>query len=159
MPILLKSQSGLIIWVRSTLPLLLPVRLRPLPSAFSKQMPVLARKSPQVTLCGATFSPLCSARRLVASQSCRAQLSLRLYMFFPHLNNNLHEFLVLEVEHALHAHSEGLLAELHRELLRHLVSVERILCNGKLTSVVETKHNKAMEITKQLIKVPIVVVY
>ena len=49
-PILLKSQSGFIIWVLSTFPLLFPVRLRPLPSIFSQQTGVLARSSPQVTL-------------------------------------------------------------------------------------------------------------
>ena len=49
MPILLKSQSGLMICALSTLPLLLPVRFMVLPSILPHSMGVLASRSPQVT--------------------------------------------------------------------------------------------------------------
>ena len=49
----------------------------------------------------------------------------------------LQELLILKVEDTLHAHSEGLLAELHAELLRHVVRVEWV---GRSVLFVEEIH-------------------
>ena len=43
-----------------------------------------------------------------------------------HLDIHTEQLLVLKVEDCLHAHSEGLLAELHRELSGHLIRVEGV---------------------------------
>ena len=73
-PILLKSQSGLMICARSTFPLLFPVKFMLLPSIFSNVIGVLANSKPHVTWMkrkfviinhGAYMSPVAANYRFV----------------------------------------------------------------------------------------------
>ena len=64
-------------------------------------------------------------------------VSLVLKQKQAYLYYNLQELLILKVEDTLHAHSEGLLAELHAELLRHVIRVEWV---GRGVLFVEEIH-------------------
>ena len=59
-----------------------------------------------------------------------------------YLDIHTEQLLVLKVEDSLHAHSEGLLAELHRELSGHLIRVEGVSGGVLLVEEVHLQYNR-----------------
>ena len=70
-----------------------------------------------------------------------------------YLHNNLEKFFVLKVEDTLHPHSEGLLAELYRELSGHLVRVEGVLGGVLLVEEVHLQNDRGQ---KMLLRIELI---